>query len=266
MDDRQAAALLCRFQSSRAQEAWVEFLQLYAPLIFQVVRLSEQDSDAAADCFLFVCEHLSRKRFRRLRRFRPSGPASFATWLRAVVRRLYLDWHRKEFGRQRIFQSLQSLSALEQGIFRCVYEQGASLEEAFMQLRGRYPGLTREQIAASWERIQQSLTPRQRFLVGVRRPKVEPLVTAEAAAEGGLERRLADSGPDPESLAALEEQRTALTRALSRLPAPDRLLIRLRFEHELTLEEVGRITKSGDAQSVDRRIRGILERLRKEMP
>jgi RNA polymerase sigma factor (sigma-70 family) len=263
MDDRQAAALLCRFQSPRAQEAWVEFLQSYAPLIFQVVRLSEQDADAAADCFLFVCEQLSRKRFRRLRRFQPKGPASFATWLRTVVRRLYLDWHRKEFGRQRIFQSLQSLSALEQGIFRWVYEQGASLEEAFMQLRGRYPDLTREQVAASWERIQGLLTPRQLFLLGVRRPKLEPL---EAAEEGWPEQQLADPGPDPESLAALEEQRTALAQALSRLPAPDRLLIRLRFEHELTLEEVARLTKSGDAQSVDRRIRGILERLRKEMP
>jgi len=262
MDDRQAAALLCRFQSPGAQEAWAEFLQSYAPLIFQVVRLSALDADAAADCFLFVCEQLSRKRFRRLRRFRPSGPASFATWLRTVVRRLCLDWHRKEFGRQRIFQSLQSLSALEQGIFRCVYEQGASLDETFMQLRARYPDLTREQVAANWERIQGLLTPRQLFLLGVRRPKLEPL---EATEEGWPQQQLADPGPDPESLAALEEQRTALARALSRLPAPDRLLIRLRFEHQLTLEEVGRITKSGDAQTADRRIRKILERLREEM-
>ena len=263
MDDRQAAALLCRFQSPRAQEAWAEFLQSYAPLIFQVVRLSEQDADAAADCFLFVCEQLNRKRFRRLRRFQPKGPATFATWLRAVVRRLCLDWHRKESGRARIFQSLSSLSTADQAVFRCVFEQGMRLDETFSQLRARFPTLTREQVAASAEQIQRTLTPRQLFLLGVRRPKLEPL---EAAEEGWPEQQLADPGPDPESLAALEEQRTALTRALSRLPAPDRLLIRLRFERELTLEEVGRITKSGDAQSVDRRIRGILERLRKGMP
>lgn len=263
MDDRQAAALLCRFQSPRAQEGWVEFLQSYSAVIFQVVRLSEQDTDAVADCFLFVCEQLSRRRFRRLRRFQPKGPATFATWLHAVVYRLCLDWHRKEFGRARIFQSLSSLSTAEQAVFRCVFEQGMRLDETFSQLRARFPTLTKEQVAASVERIQGTLTPRQLFLLGVRRPKLEPL---EAAEEGWPEQRLADPGPDPESLAALEEQRAALTRALSRLPAPDRLLIRLRFEHELTLEEVGRITKSGDAQSVDRRIRGILERLRKEMP
>ena len=262
MDDRQAAALLCRFQFSRAQEAWAEFLQSYAPLIFQVVRLSAQDADAAADCFLFVCEQLSRKRFRRLRRFQPSGPASFATWLRTVVRRLYLDWHRKEFGRERIFQSLRSLSVLEQEIFRRMFEQGMRVDETFHQLHARFPKLTREQVGASVERIQRLLTPRQLFLLGVRRPKLEPL---EATEEGWPQQQLADPGPDPESLAALEEQRTALARALSRLPAPDRWLIRLRFEGELTLEEVARLTKSGDAQTADRRIRKILARLREEM-
>ena len=263
MEDRQIARIIRQLHSGQAQEAWVEFLQSCSVVIFQVVRLSEQDTDAAADCFLFVCEQLSRRRFRRLCRFQPKGPATFATWLRAVVRRLCLDWHRKEFGRARIFHSLSSLSTADQAVFRCVFEQGMRLDETFSQLRARFPTLTREQVAASAEQIQRTLTPRQLFLLGVRRPKLEPL---EAAEEGWPEQQLADPGPDPESLAALEEQRTALTRALSRLPAPDRLLIRLRFERELTLEEVGRITKSGDAQSVDRRIRGILERLRKGMP
>jgi len=262
MDDRQAAALLCRFQSPRAQEAWVEFLQSYSTRILQVTRWFERDPDAVAQCYLFVCEQLSRKRFRRLRRFQPKGPATFATWLGAVVYRLCLDWHRKEFGRERIFQSLRSLSVLEQEIFRRIFERGMGVDETFHQLHARFPKLTREQVAASVARIQRLLTPRQLFLLGVRRPKLEPL---EATEEGWPQQQLADPGPDPESLAALEEQRTALARALSRLPAPDRLLIRLRFEGEQTLAEVARLTKSGDAQTADRRIRKILARLREEM-
>jgi len=49
-----------------------EFLQPHSLLILQVVQLFERDADHVADCLLFVWEQLSRKRFRRLRRFRLS--------------------------------------------------------------------------------------------------------------------------------------------------------------------------------------------------
>src|SRR5258706_12794353 len=101
--DEDPGRILRGLTSDEAQSAWSEFLQSYAALIYQVVGFFERDTDHAADCFLFVCEHLSNNRYRRLRAFRVDGPAKFTTWLRAVVRNLCLDWHRKEFGRQRIF-------------------------------------------------------------------------------------------------------------------------------------------------------------------
>ena len=85
-------ALLKQLDSSDAQMAWQAFLEAYADTIFQIVSVLERDPDHRGDSFLYVCEHLSRNRFRRLRRFRSDGPASFSTWLRAVVRNLYLDW------------------------------------------------------------------------------------------------------------------------------------------------------------------------------
>ena len=149
MEDPQIAGILGRLNSSEAQEAWAGFLQTYSPLMLQVVRLFERDQDHVSDCFLFVCEKLCRGGFRRLRRFRPEGPAKFSTWLRAVTRNLCLDWRRQEFGRHRVFQSVARLPALDREVFRCVYEQGMPLEETFLALRARYPNMEREQVAES---------------------------------------------------------------------------------------------------------------------
>ena len=97
--------------------AWTDFLHFYSRILLQVVRLSERDPDYVSECFVFVCEHLSEKGFRRIRRFNPEGQALFTTWLRAVVRNLCVDWQRKEFGRPRMFRSVAQLSQLDQDVF-----------------------------------------------------------------------------------------------------------------------------------------------------
>jgi DNA-directed RNA polymerase specialized sigma24 family protein len=43
------------------------------------------------------------------------------------------------------------------------------------------------------------------------------------------------------------------------------LLLRLRFDQDLTLEQIARLTGMESAQSVDRRIRRVLEELRQRM-
>jgi DNA-directed RNA polymerase specialized sigma subunit len=150
MEEVQIARVLRLLHSSQASSVWAEFLQLYSPLILRVVRRFETEEDQVADCFLFVCEQLCRDRFRRLRRFRINGPASFATWLHSVVRNLCLDWYRKEFGRHRVSQSIARLARVDQEVFRCTYDQGMSLEETLLWLHARFPGLAREQVNTAW--------------------------------------------------------------------------------------------------------------------
>lgn len=173
------------------EAAWSQFLELYSPVIFRVVRLFEYDADHVGDCFLFVCEKLSYGGFRRLRSFRLDGPARFSTWLAAVVRNLCLDWRRQKFGRQHTFESMEQLS---------------------------------EPAGFDWE--------------------------------------IPDGAPGPEALAIRNRQREALSRALGGLPAQSRLLVRLRFERDLTLAQVARLTGLKDAQTADRRLREVLEDLR----
>lgn len=189
------AGLLCDLSSSDAVRAWREFLVAFGPVLQQVARLQESDTDAAADCFLFVCEHLAQDRFRRLRQFRPGGPASFPTWLRSVARNLCIDWHRKTRGRVR---------------------------------EGAYPAKFRMEMLAVEDIAEQ----------------------------------LRDPHPDPEAHAAGLQREAVLQKAVLRLPAADQLLIRLRFEQELTLHQIAQLTGTKDAQTVDRRLRQILESMR----
>jgi RNA polymerase sigma factor (sigma-70 family) len=261
MDDPAIQDLLARLRAPAPLQAWADFLERYSPLLLGVVRLFEHEEDQVADCYLFVCEQLSRAGFRRLLRFRPDGPAHFTTWLCAVARNLCLDWHRHEVGRHRVFASVARLSALDQEIFRCLFVELLPVEEAFLELRPVFSQLTIEQVSAGAVRIQRALTPRQRWLLGVRRGRAATVGTLTGQDEEAVWQAPSDM-PSPETWAELREERKALHAAVSRLPRQDRLLLRLRFEHELTLAEIARLQRLENAQAADRRIRVALERLR----
>ncbi len=265
MEDPPIARILERLASQEFQQAWSDFLEAYSPLILQTVKQFERDPDPVADCFLFVCERLAEKNFRRLRSFRPHGAAQFPTWLRVVVRNLCLDWHRKEFGRYRVFQSIARLEALDQDIFRCIYEQGLAQDESLIFLRSNHPQLTMARLEEGLGRVQGALTDRQIWLAGSRHRKPQQLEHEPGAGTQESSPQLIDPAPNPESLLIMNEHREAIERALTRLSKPDRLLIKLRFEQELTLQEIAPILGLRDAQTVDRRQREVIEKLRKEI-
>lgn len=262
MEEQQIAFMIERLGSAQGEAAWTDFLNEFSTIILQVVRLFEREPDASADCFLFVCEELSRKGFRRLRRFRVDGRASFPTWLRAVVRNLCLDWHRKEFGRYRIFESVGRLNSFECSVFSAVYERGLNEDEALVVIRADHPELTSEKFDECLGRIRQILTPRQRWLIAARRPKVESLSGEEGRADG---REIPDPKPNPESLALAEERGRAVEQALGNLSRAERLVLRLRFEQGLKLREVADLLGLKDAQTADRRVSEALGKLRREL-
>jgi RNA polymerase sigma factor (sigma-70 family) len=265
MENPPIARILERLVSQEFQQAWTEFLESYSLHILQTVRLFERDADPVADCFLFVCEALTEKGFRRLRSFKLDGSAQFTTWLRVVVRNLCLDWHRKEFGRHRVFQSIARLGTLDQEIFRCVYEQGLSQDESLNFLRANHPQLTLAEFDAGMGRVRGALTDRQIWLAGARRQTPLPLERDPEAGPEELIPEPIDPAPNIESMLVMNEQRAALERALGRLAKPERLLIKLRFEQGLTLQEIAPLMGLKDAQTVDRRQRDIVEKLRKEL-
>lgn len=264
-DEVAVRRLLERLGSRTPAEAWSGFLEAYAGLVLQVVHRLEWDEEGRAECFVFVCEALRRHRCRRLRRFDPARGASFEGWLRLITHNLCRDWQRKRTGRFRPFKSLAEVSPLEQAVFAAVYERGLTADEAHETLVADFPELTAERVAAAIERIRSELSPRQLFLLSVRRPKVVSIERRRSAGDEPAEIQIADPAPDPEVLAALEERRARLAAALGRLTEEDRLLVSLRFEEGLTLARVAALAGLGNAQQADRRLREILARLRRDL-
>ncbi len=244
-------------------DLWRAFLVEHSPLILQVVCLFERDPDQVQDCFLFVCEHLRRGDMRRIRRFRAEGTASFATWLRAVVRRLCLDWRRHRDGRFRLPRAVARLPDLEQSVFRCLHLRRLTENETLHTLKPLWPALTREQLSEAASRVGVALSGRKTWLFLVHRPRLQSLSSHPSGEDpAGKEAALVDPKADPEREAAAHESLAALREALGRLPARDRLLVRLRYEQELSLEEVARLTGLSGASQAEREIRRALETLR----
>jgi RNA polymerase sigma factor (sigma-70 family) len=256
------ASMLSALSSAERQLAWCAFLDRYSALIYHVVRSFDRDPDRSGDCFLFICEQLSANDSRRLRKFDLAGRASFSTWLCAVVRNLCLDWHRKEHGRRRVFGSVARRSAMDQLLFQTVFRRGLSAEEAREELSRRGVELS---FAAVEERIcdiRRCLSSRQLWLLSSGKAMLDSLDREE---EGTHSVEPADPAPDPESLVALRETHQHVLAALASLTDSDRLLIRLRYQEGLTLQQVARLVGLKDVQTADRRLRDIIDHLRQAL-
>ena len=229
--------LLQRLATPAAGEAWKLFLRRHTALIVSVARQYHHDEQRLRDCYLFVCEKLCDDSFRRLRAYSPVEGAQFATWLRAVVGRLCVDWLRSEYGRQRRFRAIASLPELEQQVYALRFEQGLSIPACYQALSGRFPEVTEVQLAAMVRRISGTLTSRQHWLLATRNKPVLSLDEPEVRREASL----AADGEDPERRAADEEQQARLEAALQQLDSQQRLLLKLRYQQNLTLQEVARL-------------------------
>ena len=262
MCDRGIAALLDALRSSNPREAWIGFLESYSPVLYQTARACTRDEDAAADCYLHICEQLARNSFRRLLKFKLEGRASFITWLRVVARNLCFDWHRSRSGRRRPFRSLQHLSQLELEVYNCRFNRGFSQEETLQQLESTFPGVSLSELAIIDERLHRCLSSHQHWILTTRKQFAFAVVGAEGNEES-IE--VVDPHPSQETLLAGREQQAQLEKCVASLPTHERLLLQLRFGEDLSLAEIAHLTGLQDAQRVYRQIAAILKRLRTAM-
>ena len=259
--DRTIGPLLEALGSNAAESAWTDFLAIYSETIFGVVKVFTRDADQCGDCFLFVCERLAAKSYRRLRVFEPTGRAQFSTWLRAVVRNLCLDWYRSKYGRRGLFRSIASRDAIDQEIFVAVFHRANSINQIRLDLSRKGYSLSYSDIESRVEQLRASLSARQLWLVSDSRVSID--TNEEGEEDLAI---LRNASPNPEMLAMLRETETIVRKGLARLHTTDRILLRLRYLEGLPLLEVARLLGLKDAQTADRRIREAIERLRKHLP
>jgi RNA polymerase sigma factor (sigma-70 family) len=234
---------------------WVNFLKEFAQIILQVIAVCEGDAENRAECFVYVCEQLARNRFRRLRRFQRGGPASFTTWLRAVVRNLSVDWRRREFGRPTTFVATHPISPLDREVGNRLFRDNMRDNEIVDELCTS--DLSRGEIESSLDRVYAQMTPRQAWAWSAR-----SILTESVEGESGAAMQLPDPAPTPETVAELRESNRAMLHGLRSLSFEQRLAIRFRFEQDLTLQEIATLLKLKNAQAADRVLRNALARLR----
>lgn len=250
--------LLQRLATPAAGEAWKLFLRRHTPLIVSVARQYHHDEQRLRDCYQFVCEKLCDDGFHRLRAWRRADQVRFSSWLRAVVANLCVDWLRSEFGRQRRFRAIAGLPELEQQVYALRFEQGLSIPACYEAVRARFPDLTEVQLAGIVRRLNRKLTPRQHWLLATRNRAAVSIDDPDAGGEVAL--ALA-GGDDPESLAVTEEQQKRLEAALHQLDARQRLLLKLRYQQGLTLQEVARVAGLEDPFRARYQVQQALARL-----
>ena len=240
--------------------AWRRFLDQYAGKIMGIVRQYERVPGTTHDCFLYVCEKLSEDGFRRLRQYDSSRGAGFGTWLTAVISRLCIDWGRMEYGRRRLPAAVLRLSSFDQELFRMRHLQHLDLSLCLQLARIGFPDTTRADLARSLERLHRALPPPKRWRVLQRSlRRSAPGVNAASAERGDDEP--ADNAPLPEDLIAMREERENVRVALARLTSEQQLLLRLRFQEELSFEDIARVTACGDLHRARRLIIDALEEL-----
>jgi RNA polymerase sigma factor (sigma-70 family) len=265
VSERGIALLFEALGSPNSRDAWVEFLDAYSPVLYQTARACTSSHDDAADCYLHICERLARGGFRRLLKFKPEGKASFATWLRVVARNICLDWHRSQYGRPRPFKSLQRLSPLEIEIYNQRFVRGTSREETVQQLEPQFPGVNLAELSNIEDRLQGSLSSRQQWILSTRKAEfIRPIAAAGEENEPDAE-DVADPEPSQEARFADQEQQSQLEKNVAALPAQERLLVQLRYEQDLSLDEIARVCGLNDPQQAHRRLAAILKKLRAAM-
>ena len=253
--------LLAQLSTRQAGAAWTEFLRRHSSLILQVARRFESEEERVSDCFLYACAQLSDNDFRRLRSFRPDGPAQFRTWLVSVVTNLCIDWRRRLSGRLRPVAAIAGLAELDQLVYRLIYVRGMTRGQCLQSLGSRYPDLTDAKLGEINAKLFALLTPRQRWQLSSRTRgsiSLDELAQPESD-EPGFQPE--EPGPGPDLLAAFEQERELVEAALAQLPPRQRLLLRLRYQQDLTLEEVARLARIPDPYRAHREIQAAIEAL-----
>lgn len=254
------AALLEALNDSGNAGAWASFLDQFAPTLMRIARQYAQGEEEAHDCFLHVCEKLCADGGARLQRFESARRASFGTWLVVVANNLSIDWHRSIYGRSTIPAAVRSLPELERFAYQYRFEQNLDLESCLLAMRSVYPGLDRDRLTRALAVVHTALSPRQRWKISARTQRGQ-LSLEELSPDAAPQ----DPGEGPLRVTRSAEVEQAVQSALSRLSPRHRLVLRLRYEQELSLDDVARVSGLNDLHQARRLIQAALRELQDQL-
>ncbi len=226
--------------------AWRIFIDRYADLIYSIIRGLGFDYDQAMDRFVFVCEKLCEKHFRRLKAIRYAGSRGDLTpWIRQVVKRLCVNWAWSEDGRKRLLKPIAQLGPMQQRVFELYFWQGLLPSEIDERLRQEhFVDVEETSVFEALEQILSQISEKKLWRLVSNLTRARGSLSLDAIDdESGLSWDVPADEPDPEADLIQREQDRALKQALRHLPEREVLLLQFRFEHALSVREMAEIMR-----------------------
>lgn len=181
-----------------------------------------------------------------LRKFQ--GRSSLWTYLAAVIDRLSLDFCVEQWGRWRPSKVAERLGSIAVILERLVHRDGHTLEEAIEIARRHHAvDLSAGGLHALWEQLP----------VRGRTIEVGEDAAAAVPSNDSSEARIEDAARKQD----IDRLERALATAFTALPAQDRVIIALRFDHGLTVQAIAKAMNSS-VPTVHRRLDRSLKDLR----
>jgi RNA polymerase sigma factor (sigma-70 family) len=200
-----------------------EFLLANLPLIEQIIasvcRRKGMSADDAEEFSAVMKLRLVEDDYAVIRAFK--GRSSFATYIAAVVGHALLDYRNREWGKWRPSANAERLGEVAIQLERLLYRDGLTLDESSSALIAAHPELPRDEI----EKIAAELAPR----APRRRVDLDQLPETAAAPSGNAER--------VETAVRIS---SVVCEFIDRLPVDDQLILRLRFDSEMSVAQIAR--------------------------
>jgi RNA polymerase sigma factor (sigma-70 family) len=267
---RRPVALLRRVVAGDP-DAWMEFVEKSSGFLYALAwRYARGDVDVASELVLVALEGLRRpdtegRPFYRLRSYLDSldrfgSRSRFVTWLALVTKNLFRDWYREHEGRRLLPKEIEGLGGTERRIFKLLFWEGKSEEDAFEELKTDSP-LSLAQFEQGLEKVMDHLSEKNLLTIYRDLLRRLPVLSLDADFSREGSRRLEIADPRPQSrpdkaLELAEDRKTAaklrklLEEAIQSLPQATRNVLLFHAIQGFSGEEIRKIMHYKSRQRV----------------
>lgn len=230
------------------ERLFLDHLGLVEQVVGFVASRQRLTADEAEELSSSIRMKLLENDYDVLRRF--EGRSSFKTYLTAVVSRVALDARIARWGKWRPSAQARRFGAVGVLLDQLLTRDGFSTDEAVEELRARGVTLPNDQLRSMAAQLPGRIKKR---LVGE-----DALSSLPASPDTHLD---GATGCSETEMEALE---SALAGCLDELPDEDRLILKWRFQQELTVARIAQLLQV-EQKSLYRRIEQLLRRLRSDL-
>ena len=228
------------------QRLLLDNLDLINQIVRTVGRRRHLSATERDDLASFVKLRLIENDYAVLRKFQ--NRSSLWTYLAAVVERLSLDFCAEKWGRWRPSAMAERLGPVAVTLERLVNRDSHTVDEAIEILTTNHDvGLTSGQLRKIWEQLPVRLRNTE-----VGEEAAEELSSSETSEDAIDE---ADRRPD------IERLQQSLKNAFAEIADQDRVLIALRFDQDMSMVEISKLTNSS-VPTLHRRLDKSVKQLR----